>query len=122
MPFYSIGDFAKKADLSPYTLRYYEKEQLLSPKRLENGRRYYTEQDIAWLLFIKRLKETGMPIKEIKQYALLRAEGDSTLQNRMQILQNHRQLVMSKMIQWQENPENLDQKINYYQIAIDQQP
>ena len=34
--------------------------------------------------FIKRLKETGMPIKEIKKYAVLRAKGDDTLSERME--------------------------------------
>ena len=45
--------------------------------------RRYSEKDIAWISFIKRLKATGMPIKEIKKYAGLRAEGDATLSERM---------------------------------------
>ena len=119
--FYTIGTFSEKAKLTPHTLRYYEKEQLLAPNRSDNGRRYYTEQDVNWVVFIKRLKETGMPIKQIKHYAQLRALGNATLQERMVLLQNHRQFVREKMAQWQENMDKLEHKIDYYQAQISAQ-
>ena len=40
--------------------------------------------------FIKRLKDTEMPIKEIQKYADLRAAGDSTMNARMEMLIKHR--------------------------------
>ncbi|HAJ55503.1 MAG TPA: MerR family transcriptional regulator, partial [Lactobacillus sp.] len=49
--------------------RYYEKEHLIVPDRDQNNRRTYTDADQRWIAFIKRLKATGMPIKEIKTYA-----------------------------------------------------
>ncbi len=116
--FYTIGAFSEKTNLTAHTLRYYEKEQLLAPNRSDNGRRYYTEQDVNWIVFIKRLKETGMPIKQIKKYAQLRAMGDITLQERMLLLQNHRRFVLEKMAQWQENLDKLEHKIDYYQAKI----
>ncbi|SHN70375.1 MerR family transcriptional regulator [Desulfovibrio litoralis] len=64
---YFIGEFATLVSLSAHTLRYYEKEQLLIVERDTGGRRYYTEKDVTWILFIKKLKETGMSIKEIKK-------------------------------------------------------
>lgn len=69
---YSIGEFSKLIGISAFTLRYYEKEELIAPQRRENGRRVYSEDDISWVEFIKRLKDTGMPIKEIKKYAKLK--------------------------------------------------
>ncbi|MDY5913407.1 MAG: MerR family transcriptional regulator [Inconstantimicrobium porci] len=62
---YSIGQFSKLINISEYTLRYYENEKLITPDRDNNGRRYYNDSDISWIEFIKRLKDTGMPIKEI---------------------------------------------------------
>lgn len=118
MMFYSIADFAEKMGVTPYTLRYYEKEQLIVPSRQTNGHRYYSEHDITWLSFVIKLKETGMPIKQIQQYALLRAKGDSTLEERRKMLLIHRQQVQAELNKWQENLTNLDNKLEYYQQAI----
>ena len=46
----------------------------------------YSDKDLTWIAFIKRLKDTGMPIKEIRHYAELRADGDPTLSERMEML------------------------------------
>lgn len=70
---YSIGEFSRVTGLGIHTLRYYEHENLVSPSRNSSDRRRYSEKDIAWIAFIKRLKATGMPIKEIKKYVQLRA-------------------------------------------------
>lgn len=61
MLLYSISKAAEKTSISSYTLRYYEKIGLLPPpKRKNSGRRFYTETDIQFMLFLKSLKETGM--------------------------------------------------------------
>ena len=70
---YSIGDFSKLTGLGIHTFRYYEHEGLIAPKRNANNRRCYSDKDLAWAYFINRLKDTGMPIKEIRHYAKLRA-------------------------------------------------
>ena len=44
---YTIGQFSKITNISEYTLRYYENENLITPKRLGNGRRCYDEKDIT---------------------------------------------------------------------------
>ena len=70
---YSIGDFSRLTGLGIHTLRYYEHEGLITPERNSGNRRCYSDKDLTWIEFIKRLKDTGMPIKEIKHYAELRA-------------------------------------------------
>lgn len=55
---YTIGEFSALTNLGIHTLRYYEKENLISPKRKENGRRLYSENDVNWIQFIMRLKDT----------------------------------------------------------------
>ncbi len=116
---YAIGEFSDITNVSIYTLRYYEKENLINPKRMDNGRRTYSEEDIAWIQFIKRLKETGMSIKEIHKYAELRAVGEATLEKRMEILKNHRCLLQEEIAKASENLNKLDEKIIYYENAID---
>lgn len=115
---YGIKEFAAKTGISPFTLRYYEKEKLLTPNRTNNGWRYYTEKDVTWILFVKRLKDTGMPIRQIREYARLRALGDSTLQQRMEMLKEHHKFVLAQLAAWRENLANLEDKIAYYENEI----
>lgn len=115
---YGIKEFAAKTGISPFTLRYYEKEKLLTPNRANNGWRYYTEKDITWILFVKRLKDTGMPIRQIREYARLRALGNATLQQRMEMLREHHKFVLEQLANWQDNLANLEDKIAYYENEI----
>jgi DNA-binding transcriptional MerR regulator len=82
------------------------------------GRRRYTEADIGWILFIKKLKETGMPIQKMKKYASLRYQGDSTLAERLKMLEQHRLLVLEKKAKWESNLERLEEKIDIYKNKI----
>lgn len=116
---YSIGDFAKLTGLSIHTLRYYEHEGLITPKRNSGNRRYYTDKDLAWIAFIKRLKATGMPIKQIRHYAELRSMGGSTLSARLAMLASHRQALNEQINQLQNHLEKLDEKIDFYRQEIE---
>lgn len=116
---YSIGEFSKVTGLGIHTLRYYEHEGLIIPLRNSSNRRRYSEKDIAWLAFIKRLKATGMPIKEIKKYAALRTKGDATLSERMKMLVQHRQSLNKQIRQLQEHEAILDEKIAFYRQEIE---
>lgn len=115
---YSIGEFSKLTGLGIHTLRYYEQEGLLAPARNLGNRRCYSEHDLTWTYFIKRLKDTGMPIKEIMQYAELRAAGDSTLSERMEMLVQHRQALNAQIAQLQAHRIKLDEKIDFYRNEI----
>ena len=116
---YSIGEFSKVTGLGIHTLRYYEHESLIIPLRNASNRRRYSEKDIAWIAFIKRLKATGMPIKEIKKYAVLRAKGDVTLSERMEMLIQHRQSLNEQISRLQEHEAMLDEKIAFYRQEIE---
>ena len=115
---YSIGDFSKITNLSIHTLRYYEKENLIRPERNSANRRCYTENDVKWVEFIKRLKDTGMPIKEIKRYSELRSKGDSTLAERMEMLIQHRQFLNEQISKLKEHQLKLNDKIDFYREKI----
>ena len=116
---YSIGEFSEVTGLGIHTLRYYEHENLITPVRNSSNRRRYSEKDITWIAFIKRLKATGMPIKEIKRYAVLRAKGNSTLTERMEMLIQHRQSLDERIRQLQEHGAMLDEKIAFYRQEIE---
>lgn len=113
-----IGEIANKTNLPASTLRYYEKKGLLKVDIDKNGRRYYKESDIEWIKFIRRLKETGMLIKDIQHYSELRYVGSTTMPERLQILQLHRNYVLEQQLKWTEYLQNLDDKIEFYQQSI----
>ena len=116
---YSIGEFSKLTNLGIHTLRYYEHENLIMPKRNSSNRRCYSDKDLAWIEFIKRLKDTGMPIKEIQRYAELRAKGDLTLNERMEMLTVHRESLNEQIRGLQEHMAKLDDKIDFYRHEIE---
>ncbi len=115
---YAIGQFSKLTGLTGPTLRYYEQEGLLSVQRDAAGRREYTEQDVEWLHFIKRLKETGMPIREIRRYAQLRYQGDSTMQERLAMLEEHHKKVLEEQQKLAGNLRKLEEKLAFYRQAL----
>ena len=116
---YSIGEFSRLTNLGIHTLRYYEHENLITPKRNSSNRRCYSDKDLAWIEFIKRLKDTGMPIKEIQRYAKLRAKGDLTLNERMEMLTVHRESLNEQIKALQEHMAKLDDKIDFYRQEIE---
>lgn len=107
-----IGVFPKCVGLPISTLHFYERKGLLSPHRSSAGHREYGESDVAWVAFIERLKQTGMPLAQIKMYADLRAKGDDTLEERMMILIEHREGVLSEISKWNINLAHLEEKVS----------
>jgi DNA-binding transcriptional MerR regulator len=63
---YAIGEISRLVDLSQRTIRYYEEIGLLhSVRRIENGKRLYTDHDVRRLKFISRLKVLGLSLAEM---------------------------------------------------------
>lgn len=111
-----ITDVAKRTGLSIHTLRYYEKEGLIKNiHRNPSGRREYDHGDLEWLTWIKRLKSTGMPLKEIKEFASLRQQGNHTLDMRQQILSEHSKILMEEIKRLNQELEIVKYKIKLYQ-------
>ena len=115
---YAIGEFSTLVTLSIDTLRYYEKEQLLQPARDVHNRRIYTDNDIVWVAFLKRLKQIGMPIQKMKTYAQLRYQGDATVKSRYDLLAEQQQLLIQKQQEITQHLTFLEEKMQTYQQMI----
>lgn len=116
----SIGELARQCGLSTHTLRYYESEGVLRPAlRAPNGHRRYREEDVQWIAFVLRLKQTGMPLQEIRHYADLRAEGDRTLQERLALLSQHRERLAQQLAALSASADALDAKLALYHRQIE---
>lgn len=75
---YFVGQIAKDVGINVETIRYYEKLKLLpKPKRKESRYRIYDEMDLKRLLFIKRAKELGFTLREIKELLELRIDSEA---------------------------------------------
>ncbi|MBL3531832.1 MerR family transcriptional regulator [Companilactobacillus zhachilii] len=111
---YRIGDFSELIGLNSPTLRYYEKEGLIKPHRTENGVRYYTDLDAKWVRFLLHLKSTGMTIEQLKRYVKLRAEGDSTINQRIELLEEVRRNFEVEFQQMQDSWTILNDKLDWY--------
>ncbi len=112
---YSIQDVSKRTGLSAHTLRYYEKEGLLSHvDRSAGGFRQYTDEDMEALGLICCLKNTGMPLQEIARFVALTHEGDQTLKERVELLRDHRENVISRIGEMQKYLEKVTWKLNYF--------
>ncbi|MCH4011772.1 MAG: MerR family transcriptional regulator [Furfurilactobacillus sp.] len=111
---YSIGEFSKLVGMPTDTLRYYEKLDLITPARSHTNKREYSDADIQWIAFIKRLKSTGMPMKQIQAYAQLRDIGDATIDGRLDLLAKQRLRLKGQQQLIQQHLDFLDQKIDSY--------
>lgn len=117
---YSISQIAQRFGVEPHTLRFYEKEGIITPERTESGIRSYTEENVSQLEMAMCLKSTGMPLKDIKRYFDLVEAGDSTLDQRLEIFTDHRQHVLDEIQELQRYLCKIEHKIQWYQGFIDE--
>ena len=115
---YTVGEIAKKLNIAPSTLRYYDKEGLLPfIERSGGGIRMFKEEDFDFLSIIECLKKTGMPIKDIKIFIDWCMEGDATITERLTLIKEQRESVLSQMEQMQQTLNMLNYKQWYYETA-----
>ncbi|MDO5153519.1 MAG: MerR family transcriptional regulator [Eubacteriales bacterium] len=116
--FYTVGEMAKRFNVAPSTLRYYDKEGLLPfVERSGGGIRMFQDSDFEWLSLIECLKKTGMPIKEIKHFIDWCIEGDSTIDQRLALINRQRETALQQLKQVQDTLDMLDYKRWYYETA-----
>ncbi len=99
--FTSIGEIAQKLEMSQRTIRYYEEIGLLnSIKRVEAGRRVYTDMDLRRLKLIKRLKIMGMTLSEMQELEAMwtiEKSNDKVLGRLLELMGNHLQRLEDRI-------------------------
>lgn len=116
---YSISQVAEKIGVAPSVLRYYDQEGLLPFVDRVKGRRVFKDEDFAWLSVINCLKNTGMRIKNIRCYIDLCLEGDAKLEERLDMILQHKKVIQEQIVALNKNMEEIDYKIWYYETAIE---
>lgn len=112
---YTIKQVSERTGLSPHVLRFYEREGLLAPvERSKSGIRCYSEDNLEWLGLVCCLKNTGMSLKQIKEFVDLSAKGKHTLKKRCDMLIEHKKSVEDQIQQMQEHLEKVSWKIEHF--------
>jgi MerR family transcriptional regulator, aldehyde-responsive regulator len=116
---YTIKDVSAICNLTPYTLRYYEKVGLLpSIQRDENGKRQYTDEDLGWIQIINCMKATGMSIAYIKNYIELCMKENGSIIKRRKIMEEQKEIISEKLKSYTELLGIVNAKLDYYDEKI----
>lgn len=112
----SIGEVAASTGMSVHALRYYEQQRLLigPVSRTAGGRRIYMPVDVDWLQICVKLRESGMPLAELKRFAELVRLGPGNEDERLALLDAHRKRVDSQIQALQECRGVIEWKVDIY--------
>lgn len=94
---WDIATTAAYLDVSPHTLRYYERAGLLTVRRNASGYRRYDTAAIRRLVFIIKMRASGMSIARLRRYIALVHEGQGTVNERLELLTEHRDALRRKI-------------------------
>jgi DNA-binding transcriptional MerR regulator len=112
---WSVSEAAERVGLTTHTLRWYEQEGLVEPVGRDSaGRRRYTQEDLDRLNMLTCLRRTGMPVRDMRRYAELVRQGDVSAVARMALFQRHRERVLERIAELQEDLKYIQHKIDWY--------
>lgn len=115
---YSIREVADMMNVEPSTLRYYDSMGLLPGVKRVNGRRVFEDKDFKWLRVLNCMKKINMPIDKIKVYVELAEKGDSTLQERFDMILEQKEIVLGQIDELKNCLKEFEYKEWYYTEAI----
>jgi len=112
----SISDTATATGVTAHTLRYYERADLMLHPivRASSNHRRYTDEEIRWVVFLTKLRKTGMPIRIMREYANLVRAGAGNEAERLVLLEAHRLAVLQRLDETRSNLWAIDRKIDLY--------
>ena len=105
---------AELVGLSPHTLRYYEQQGLVRPARNASGYRAYSAADLRRLVFLTRMRLSGMTMQDLKRYITLVDQGDSTIPERSRIMFDQRARIKKQLRELTLALETTEYKIRAY--------
>lgn len=117
---YTMKQVAKKMNLSVHTLRFYANEDLFPYiTRDKNNIRYFSEDDLNWVHIVQCLRDTGMPLSEVKNYIELCKKGDSTIKERYHLITAQKEKAEAELEEMKKKIEILAWKSNNYKKCLE---
>ena len=93
----TIAEVADLLDISAHTLRYYERAGLVEVARDGSGHRVYDTHAVRRLVFLTRMRLSGMPMRDLQHYISLVDAGEHTVPERLDMLLEHRDIIRRRM-------------------------
>lgn len=115
---YSIKQVADMMGVTTATIRYYDDEGLLPNIKRINGRRVFEDEDFKWLRVLNCMKKINMPIKKIREYVELAKQGDSTIEQRYNLILEQKVVIKNQIEELNMCLQEFEYKEWYYQTAI----
>ena len=114
----TIKEVCEKYNLTPDTLRYYERVGVIPEvTRTAGGIRDYQEIDIGWVENAVCMRDAGVPVEMLIEYVKLFREGDNTIDARTNLLKEVREQILENRKKYDIALEKLEYKIGRYEIA-----
>lgn len=111
----TISELANAAGTTTYTLRYYERVDLIPlVERTEAGHRRYRPDHVDWLRLLGRLRASGMSIQMMKAYTELVVEGRDNLDERRHLLRHHLSEIDAQIEELREAERVIRSKLDFY--------
>lgn len=116
----TIKEVCEKFGITADTLRYYEKVGAI-PKvtRTSGGIRSFTDEDISWVHNAICFRNAGLSVEMIAEYVRLYQLGDSTMEERRNLLKNARELILIEKAKYDDALDRLNYKISKYEEACE---
>ena len=115
----TIKEVCEKFNLTPDTLRYYERVGVIPEvHRTKGGNRDYTDEDIKWVENAVCMRDAGVPVEMLIEYVKLCQEGNDTLEARANLLKEAREEILEARKKYDTALDKLDYKIGRYEIAL----
>lgn len=101
------------------TIRYYERIGLIPPvPRNQAGIRDFSQHDIDILEFVRCFKKAGMSVESLIDYIGLLDKGETTISDRLAILQDEKEKLEERINQLQQTLDRLNYKIENYKSKV----
>jgi len=107
---------ANEAGMSPDGVRYYEQIGLIPHvQRDKNGFRIFSDKDMKWLKFVRRMRQAGLSINTLSAYMrYIQADDPATIPSRKKLLQTEADHLKLEIDEKQAVYDDLTRKIGYY--------
>lgn len=115
----TIKEVCEKYDITPDTLRYYERVGVIpAVTRTKGGIRDFSEEDLKWVHNAICMRNAGLPVEMLIEYVHLFQEGDSTIRARRDLLVEARAEIRKQLDETQKTMDMINYKISRYEEAI----
>ncbi|KAA8783770.1 DNA-binding transcriptional MerR regulator [Paenibacillus sp. 4624] len=117
---FTVHEAALITGLTEHAVRYYTDKGLIpSVQRNKNNVRLFNDEAINWLRGVRCLKQTGLPIEDIKTYVDLCLEGDSTVPQRLALMMQFKEAALTQLEEAKQRVAHLEEKTLHYQEILE---